>query len=109
MREGAPVRGKTTGAPLGRRPACRVVTAGGPPRAPHRAIFDEITGLLSSDRGILTAHVIQAAFSLPFIRCCPSHLRQPPHRARPVTSLPGTWLRRPRLQAPHPAPSAKRP
>jgi hypothetical protein len=57
------------------------------------AICYAATVLLSSDRGIFTTHVIQAALALPFIRRCPSHLRRAPHRGRTVTAPPGPGLR----------------
>src|SRR4051794_29604264 len=81
--------------------ACRVTGR----RALRRstvAIFDEATGLLSSDRGIFTTHVIQPAFALPFIRRCPSHLRQPPLGRGRCPRFLGRGYKS-RLQAPHPA------
>src|SRR4051794_35865515 len=94
MREGSAGQAQRLGlAPL-KGAACRVTGR----RALRRstvAIFDEATGLLPSDRGIFTTHVIQAALALPFIRCCPSHFKAAPSRARPVTSLPGTGVQIP--------------
>ena len=74
----------------------------------HRGDFLHGHRTSSSDGGIFTTHLIQAAFALPFIRSCPSHLRRAPHRSRTVTAPPGTGLRAPPAGAAIPAPPTRR-
>src|SRR4051794_24086434 len=93
MREGSAGLGATSWSGTFGGAACRVTGR----RALRRstvAIFDEATGLRRRTGGPYP-HVIRAALALPFIRSSRSHLRQPPHRVRPVTSLPGTGVQIP--------------